>query len=416
MGQRVFILDPFGTVPNHASASFNPLDIIDVETEAGRRLATDNAALLADAIVMPGNEKDPHWDESAKQLITGLILHVATTERPARRNLVRVYELLTRGDEEAAEEFRAAEEDEDERELLGNPLMALLARMEDNEAFGGAISGVATRMSSMGGNERGGVLSTASRNARFLASPPMQDVLKSTSEGLDLAALKSAPEGMTVYLCLPASRMATHQRWLRIMIALSLAAMERERAKPRHPVLFLLDEMPTLGAMDAISTAAGLMAGYGVKLLFVMQDLSQLQRLYERSWETFLGNAGCLQFFGNTDVTTLSHIGQRLGQTKVIEVSESETSGQRGSSQNYQAKVVDLLQPAEARFLFSREKGNQLVLIADELPWALRRVPHYDPFFDGRRDWAEGYGQTPPTLEELRRRPAEEPRKRGWFR
>lgn len=410
MGQRVYILDPFGTVPNHVSASFNPLDIIDTETPAGRRLAMDNAALLADAIVMPGSEKDPHWDESARQLLSALILHVATTEGPARRNLVRVYELLTQGDPESAEALQS------EDEALSDPLLALLARMEDNEAFGGAIAGMAVRLASMGNNERGSVLSTASRNTRFLASPPMQDVLKSTSEGLSLEALKSAPEGMTIYLCLPASRMSTHQRWLRIMIALSLAAMERERTRPRHPVLFLLDEMPTLGAMDAISTAAGLMAGYGVKLLFVMQDLSQLQRLYEKSWETFLGNAGCLQFFGNTDVTTLSHIGQRLGQTKIIEVSESEASGQRGSSASYAAKVVELLQPAEARFLFSREKGNALVLIADELPWALRRVPHFDAFFDGKRDWAEGYGEPPPTLEALRRRPAEEPKKRGWFR
>lgn len=417
MGQRVYILDPFGTVPNHASACFNPLDSIDTQTPAGLRLATDNAALLADAIVMPGSDKEPHWDESARQLISALILHVATTEAPHRRNLVRVHELLTQGDTEAAQEFGRTEEDEDERRALSNPLMALLARMEDNGAFGGAISGMAVRLAGMGSNERGSILSTASRNIRFLESPPMQDVLQTTSEGLRLADLKAAPEGMTVYLCLPASRMSTHQRWLRIMIALSLAAMERERARPGHPVLFLLDEMPTLGAMEAIAGAAGLMAGYGVKLLFVLQDLTQIQRLYDKTWETFLGNAGCLQFFGNTDVTTLDHIARRLGQTKVVEVNQSESSGRQDSSSvSYQAKVADLVQPAEARFLFSREKGNQVVAIADELPWALRRVPFFDPFFDGKRDWTEGYGEAPPTLESLRRRPAEEPKKRGWFR
>ncbi|MBK8208673.1 MAG: type IV secretory system conjugative DNA transfer family protein [Rhodospirillales bacterium] len=229
MGQRVYILDPFGTVPNHASASFNPLDSVEVETEKGRRLATDNAAMLADAIVMRGSEKDPHWDESARQLISALILHVATTEPPARRNLVRVYRLLTQGD------ARAAEELQNEDEKLSDPLLALLARMEDNEAFGGAISGMAVRLASMGATERGSVLSTASRNTRFLESPPMQDVLKSTSEGLKLEALKSAPEGMTIYLCLPASRMATHQRWMRIMIALARrhGARAREAAPPR---------------------------------------------------------------------------------------------------------------------------------------------------------------------------------------
>ena len=73
---------------------------------------------------------------------------------------------------------------------------------------------------------------------------------------------------VTVYLCLPATRLATHGRWLRLMVAMALEAMERtgplEMGKP--PVLFVLDEFAALGHMESIEKAAGQIAGFGVKL------------------------------------------------------------------------------------------------------------------------------------------------------
>ncbi len=62
-----------------------------------------------------------------------------------------------------------------------------------------------------------------------------------------LAELKTAPQGMTVYLCLPANRMKRCNRWLRMFINLLLDAMEREKTKPALPVLACLDEFPVLG-------------------------------------------------------------------------------------------------------------------------------------------------------------------------
>lgn len=410
MGQRVYVFDPFGTVPNHESAGFNVLDILDLESEAGRRLAVDDAALLADSIVAKGGKDDVHWDESARSLIEALILHVATTEPPGRRHLGQVRALLMQGDPAAA-----LRREQDGEETDG-PFQALLEEMEDNEAFGGVISGVAGRLLDMGERERGSIVSTAARNTKFIDSPPMRDVLAQTTPGFQLEGLKSAPEGMTIYLCLPAGRMANHHRWLRLMIKLALAVMERESTLPALPVLFLMDEFARLGPIEEIATAAGLMAGFGVKLWPILQDLTQLQEHYKATWETFLGNAGCLQFFGNTDVTTLEHVSKRLGKTRMVEVSETESRGrERSLSAAYKPEVTDLLQPAEIRFLFSRGKGHQLVLVPEELPWALRRVPYTDAFFDGKRDWVEGFGEPPPRLDELTSAPAEIGRRR-WFR
>ena len=60
--------------------------------------------------------------------------------------------------------------------------------------------------------------------------------------------------------------------------------------------------------MRQIEDAAGQIASYGVKLWPILQDLGQLKALYKERWETFMGNAGVLQFFGNNDLTTLEWI------------------------------------------------------------------------------------------------------------
>ena len=60
-----------------------------------------------------------------------------------------------------------------------------------------------------------------------------------------------------------------------------------------------------------------------------------MQRDYRKAWETFMGNAGLLTFFGNTDLTTLEHISRRLGETEVIRtVSNVTESWQRTTGQS----------------------------------------------------------------------------------
>ena len=89
---KVWCLDPFG-VSGQPAARYNPLDRLD---PASIDLAED-AGTLADALVhdAPGQTGEAHWNEEAKALIAGLILHVVTTEPADRRTLATLRELLT---------------------------------------------------------------------------------------------------------------------------------------------------------------------------------------------------------------------------------------------------------------------------------------------------------------------------------
>lgn len=77
--------------------------------------------------------------------------------------------------------------------------------------------------------------------------------------------------------------------------------------KPDKPVLFLLDEMAALGPLKSVEAAFGLMAGFGMQFWGIVQDLSQLKRIYSASWETFIGNSGVLQYFGSRDKMTAEY-------------------------------------------------------------------------------------------------------------
>ncbi len=350
MGQRVFVLDPFGET-GMASASHNPF----TELGMGRpeHIAAD-AAQLADALIV-SNDKDPHWTDSAKNLIRGIVLHLLDREPKAAtiRGVRRV--------------LNATPAD----------LERLFTDMVGSTAFDGIVANTGASFlgkQEAGGRELQGILSTAQEQ-----TAPLDDVVRITERSdFKLSDLRSGK--ISIYLVLPGMRIGTHYRWLRLVVQQALAAMERAPV-PREalPVWFVLEEFPALGHMRSIETAAGLMAGCGVKLWSVLQDLTQLKTHYPKSWETFLGNAGIVQAFGNADVTTTEHLSKMLGMTQLTERQEIRVTGgamahgDTGRRENLRS--VRLLDAYEITTWFARDTGMQLILMPGRPPIYMHRLP-----------------------------------------
>ncbi len=211
--QSVHAFDPFQV--GGGKATYNPLDLINPASAE----AVDDARLLADMLVLPAAREGEQafWNEEARGVLTGLILHVAASAPPDRRTLTQVRALLTQPPE---------------------PFAELLEAMQNSEAAGGLVASAAARLLQKAEKERSGVVSTAQSHTHFLDSPRMAQVLgKST---VDLAVLKR--EAASLYLILPTDRLDAYARWLRLMIACALLALARTRGQPKERVLFLLDE------------------------------------------------------------------------------------------------------------------------------------------------------------------------------
>lgn len=359
LGQDVHVLDPFGVAKGYPHRhglvkGFNPIAAMRDGS------LVEDAALISDALVVVApNSKDPHWDESARAFIKGLLLHIRTwPDYEGKGSLLTLREVVG--------------------EVGGETSKTLHAAMKLNPAAEGVIKSAAADFFQRPDDERGSVLSSARRHLEFI------DLFRETVVGqftlrthsFNLSDLKTRPT--TIYLCLPARHIGTCNRWLRLFVNLMLQSMEQTRVKALPggvPVLCVLDEFASLGHMKQIEDAAGQIAGFGVKLWPVLQDLGQLKSLYSERWETFLGNAGIVQFFGNNDLTTLKWLSERLGQTtiqahsrlaaRVVSTDDDSRTRDVSTSQH------NLLTAEEAARFFGRDdpRLRQLVI------WAGRRMP-----------------------------------------
>ena len=290
----VHCLDPFG-ISGRATARYNPLDHLQADS---LDLAED-AMTLADALVFDENETEAHWNEEAKALISGVILYVVCHDDAAHRNLSSVRDYLT---------------------LAPDDFTSLLTVMQASDGAGGLIARAANRYLSKSHREAAGVLSGAQRHTHFLDSPRIAQVVS----GSDFAFADLKDSVATVFLILPPDRLDTYSRWLRLLIAQAINEMARSSAKPPRPVLFLLDEFAALGRLQPIERAMGLMAGYGLQLWPILQDIHQLRSNYGTSAGTFLSNAGVLQAFGVNDYDTADMLSKTMGRETIT----YETGGQ----------------------------------------------------------------------------------------
>lgn len=293
MGQAVHVLAPFGAkkVPERFHATYNPLDELDPEALTIK----EDIDAISDGTVMRADPEAANWDDGAQTVISGLIAHVLITAEPDKKNLIEVRNIL-RNDDRLAEAAEA---------------------MKDMEECAGVAQEAASTIMAKEGNY---YISNARKNTKWLDSKAMVEALSTSS--FSIADLKN--KNTTVFLVLPANYLGQHGRFLRLFVRAGIEAMAKETETGElrdKQCLFMLDEFFSLGRIDEIAKASGLMRGYGLQLWPILQDLGQLIDLYGREGsETFFANADLHQFFGNTDPLTLEQISARLGVTDMKEI------------------------------------------------------------------------------------------------
>ena len=304
-GQKVYILDPWREatkVLEREPDQFNPLDMLDPESDD----FVDDAMMIADALVVETGG-DSHWTNEARAMVMGFILYVTTDPNEVEtRSLGRVRELLSL--------------DPAELQNLINTRMVTSKNQ--------LVRSAGNRFNQKSERELSSVISTAQQNTHFLESPNVKKSLEKST--FNFASLKSDDAPISVYVVLPADRLNTHGRWLRLIVSMAITAMVRGGNKPVRPALFILDEFAALGKLAVVEQAFGLMAGFGMQMHAVLQDMSQLQDLYGQRWQTFLGNSAVLQVFGTRDVMTAEYVSKLAGHTTVERISVATAERRKG--------------------------------------------------------------------------------------
>lgn len=360
--QNCGVLDPFGCSGDGTSKYRVVYNAIDLLLRSDRKTFVANARMIADALIVLGDTKEKHWDETSKQICAGLCAHVATHVNYAgMRNLVTVWRLAS---ELAKPHPTQPQTYWIEKEML------------DSDAAGGMVRASARQFYDRTGGEFSSVLSNLRKHLDWISYECMQDVL--VGESIDLRDLKR--DYLSLYVTLPAMRMDALRGWLRLIVQMALAACEEERTLVGNQCVMVLDEFHALGKLSSLEVAIAQIAGLGAKLYIALQNLSQLQH-YEKNYETFIANAGLVQVLGCADDTTLEYVSKRLGQSLTLTRSTNtptfdQAAKQAATGESWSIANHPLMTAEEIGRYFARDdkKLRQLILRPGYRPMILQRA------------------------------------------
>lgn len=373
MGQDTHVLDPFNEVNRvygsktgeiEKITTFNPLSILKPKDKN----YTDDLDYLAHALIM-NQGKDRHWDDSARELVAGLIAWLVET-LGVGATLPKVRSILAMGLEKIVE-------------------IAVMAQsLDDNSPAKLKLGRFASAQVTNDNRELQSIISTAVTQTAFLDSSALRKSLSSTTPGFSFDCLVEGKRGASIYLVLPADKLERYGRWLRLMVSIAIRTHARNTRLLEHPTMFFLDEFGTIGHLPALSQAYSLMAGFQMRLWVFVQDIGQLQRDYPDDWDVFVNNSDFLTFFGilgqNSAEYASKLIGLATGEKISMRTQMIRTGGFGGfgvpfyTDMSDQLFPRDLIQPAEIRRL-SEAYG---IIISRGAPVLYERVKYYeDPFF-----------------------------------
>lgn len=301
---KTFLLNPFNEL-GLGTSRFNPLAAFSIDSPT---VFADVASLSEALIVTEG--KDPHWPDSARNLVSLLILHL----------------LATRGKHATLPQLR---------QYLGLSHAALIkeveAMMRSPYPFIGELAGQFLETT----DEIKNILSTARTQTKFLSDPLFSDPERGVLTGDDFRIADFKKEVSTLYLILPELYMEAYARFFRVVI---VGALNQLMAGPGGlKTLFMLDEFKMLGHLSAVETAFSLAAGYNVQLWPFVQNLGQLREVYgDPAWLNFLSGCGVTQWFAPQDDYTAEYVSKRIGDfTQFVASTSTGTSEGWGDSTGF---------------------------------------------------------------------------------
>ncbi|TCQ16379.1 type IV secretory system conjugative DNA transfer family protein [Rhizobium sp. PP-CC-3G-465] len=320
-GASVLKFAPFDDDTNH----YNPLDFIRVKEDGSPSSYTFDDARLLSEMLVGSRANETFWDIEARNLLTMLLLYVATRYQPGHYDRVmgRVVELL----------FPVLSPDDDDTTspfVKTTDAIKLWADQCNDKILGAMV----TQSIEHEDKVRAGILSTCRSAMSIWLSERLQNATQESDFRFsDLKRSMCRPENddpapTTLYVMIPAEYLKEYRSVLRMIVGLAAVEMTRSndwsdpahveagwRTKPPCPVLFLLDEFPSLGHMAPIEQGMAYLAGYGVQIWTFAQSLGQLKEIYKENWSTFVSNAGASCYFGMADPDICDFLSQQLGKT-----------------------------------------------------------------------------------------------------
>lgn len=366
-GYEIRVLDLIEMEKSHC---YNPFIYLRNDNDV-QRLVTN---LFKATTPKGAQSQDPFWDTAASMLLLALIFYLKYEAPEEEQNFSMVMELLRAGE---------VHEDDDSYQ---SPLDELYERLEMIEPEHIAVKYYKDYHSGSAKTLKSIQITLAARLEKFNLSSLA--ALTATDE-LDLPSLG---EKKTVLFALIPDDDTSYNFLVSILYTqlfqqlFYLADHKYGGRLPVH-VHFLMDEFANVSLPDDFDKILSVMRSREVSVSIILQNLAQLKALFEKQWESIVGNCDEFLYLGGNEQSTHKYVSELLGKATIDTNTYGKSTGHSGNySTNYQISGRELLTPDEVRMLDNRYallfiRGERPVM---DLKYDIMKHPDVDMTADGK--------------------------------
>ena len=346
-GYEVKVLDLINMEKSHC---YNPFVYLRNDNDV-QRLVTN---LFKSTTPKGSQSNDPFWDTAASMLLLALIFYLFYKAPPEEQNFSMIMEMLRYG------EINDGDDDGEE-----SPLDLLFNKLEIENPNHIALKYYRSYHSGSAKTLKSIQVTLQSRLEKFnlesLANMTCTDEMELSTLGEKKTALFAIiPDNDTSFNFL-VSILYT-QLFQQLFYT---ADYKYGGSLPIH-VHFVMDEFANVSLPDDFDKILSVMRSRNVSVSIILQNLAQLKALFEKQWESIVGNCDTFLYLGGNEQSTHKYVSELLGKETIDTDNYSRSFGQHGSySTNYQIIGRELLTADEVRML---DNQYALLFIRGERP------------------------------------------------
>ncbi|OLP55798.1 TRAG protein [Rhizobium rhizosphaerae] len=284
LAQKCFVFAP-GSAKSHR---WNPLDFVRAWPERATDLLN-----LATSLLPIGEKEDAYWKQTARGLMAALIGYVMESETmEGQRNLRCVLRMLSTGLPFSDLLKRILAEEPDLNDFILAGFRQHLGRDEEQRpSFEGHV---------------------------ITALAPFNNLLMAqacAASDFDIRELRRKP--FSLFIASPVSDFGTVEPLIRLLIQQIHDIMLRQLPGPdeQHRVLMMLDEFYQFERLPEVVKRAPLVAGYGLTIALIAQNLPQIDERYgTKARDALIGNMDVKLYIGVGDEATARFVSASLGR------------------------------------------------------------------------------------------------------
>ena len=345
-GYDIKVLDLINTSRSHG---FNPFVYLRDDKDVLRLVSN----LIRNTTPKGAQSNDPFWERAETALLEALILYLVNEAPPEEQNFPMVMEMIN-----AAE---VKEEDEEYASVL-DELFERLA-MRDPEHL--AVKQYHIFKLAAGKTAKSILISLGVRLEKFNL---LQIAAVMNHDELDIPSLGERKTAL--FAIIP-----DNDSSLNFIIGMMYSSVFQELyyiadhvhggRLPTH-VHCVMDEFANVALPDEFDKLLATMRSREISVSIIIQNIAQLKALFEKQWESIVGNCDEFLYLGGNEQSTHKYVSELLGKETIDTNTYGKSEGRSGSySTNYQISGRELLTPDEVRMLDNR---YAILFIRGELP------------------------------------------------